>query len=102
MLSERDRRAWTDIERRLGRDAASRFVSFRLLPARRAESPPWVPYLMAVVVPLSLPALSAMEMRPLAAGIVALIAAAVVLPHWLGRGAGGSGRRGRGSVIWRG
>jgi hypothetical protein len=65
MLDERDRRAWADLERRLLDDTAPRFLpAARLSPGRSPTPARWLPYVMAVVVPLPLPAISVMEMRP--------------------------------------
>ena len=64
MLDERDRRAWADLERRLLDDTAPRFLPAARLSPRRSPPPArWLPYVMAVVVPLLLPAVSVMEMR---------------------------------------
>lgn len=64
MLDERDRRAWADLERRLLDDTAPRLLpAARLSPGRSPTPARWLPYVMAVVVPLTLPAVSVMEMR---------------------------------------
>jgi hypothetical protein len=72
MPNERDKWAWADIERRLRHDPAP------------------------LIVPLLLPLLSVMEMRPAAVCVDALVATTVVLPRWVQRGARSTGRSGTG------
>jgi hypothetical protein len=87
MLDERDRRAWADLERRLLDDTAPRFPpAARLSPGRSPTPARWLPYVMAVVVPLPLPAISVMEMRPFVAGLGAIVATTVVLARSAQRG----------------
>jgi hypothetical protein len=89
MLNEHDQRAWADIERRLGTEAGVRFVTFRVGLRRPTARLPWLPYVMAVVVPLLLPAISAAEMHPV--GSAAGLLVVVTLCRWARRGASGTG-----------
>jgi Protein of unknown function (DUF3040) len=92
MLNEHDQRAWADIERRLGAEADVRFLTIRVGPRRptaRLPRVPWLPYVMAVVVPLLLPAISAAEMHPV--GSAAGLLVVVTLCRWARRGASGTG-----------
>jgi hypothetical protein len=79
MLNERDRRAWADIEYRLRNDAAHRFLHVGLLSPSRRTPPRWLPYVMAVLVPLLLPTVSVIEMRPAASELGVLVAGTVAL-----------------------
>jgi hypothetical protein len=77
MLNERDRLAWADLEYRLRDDAAPGFVPIGLPSPHRRTPPRWLAYVMAVVVPLLLPTVSVMEMRP-AASELGILAVALV------------------------
>jgi Protein of unknown function (DUF3040) len=89
MLNERDQRVWADIERRLGAEADARFLTFQVGPRRPATRLPWLPYVMAVVVPLLLPAISAAEMHPVVGSVAGLLVV-VTLCRWAHRGASGT------------
>jgi hypothetical protein len=95
MLNERDQLAWADIESRL-RHGTTRFLPARLPPRHPRTPPRWLAYVMAVVVPLLLPAVSVLEMRPLVACAGGLVAVTVVLPHRIRRQARSNSHSGTG------
>jgi hypothetical protein len=100
MLNEQDQHAWADIERRLSPDLGSalddasgstgtpRFLTIQLTPIARTARSRWFPYVMAVVVPLLLPAISAAEMHPAVSSVGGLVLAVAVL-RWAQREASG-------------
>jgi hypothetical protein len=96
MLNGHDQRAWEGLERRLRDDGAVSFLPVRIPLANRWTLPRWLPYAMAVIVPLLLPTLSVFEMRPFAACVCGLVAVTLVLPHWAARRARSSSPSGIG------
>ncbi|WP_445183502.1 DUF3040 domain-containing protein [Pseudonocardia sp. Cha107L01] len=96
MLTEQDTRALADIERRLRHETTPRFLCVRLTPRQPRTPPRWLAYVMAVVVPLLLPAVSVLEMRPLVTCVCGLVASTVVLPRWVQREARGNTHSGNG------
>jgi hypothetical protein len=81
MLNERDERAWVDIQRRLDRDEAARFLPLPLASIARMSRSRWFPYLMAVAVPLLLPGICAIEIHPAIASLAGLVLAVVLFRH---------------------
>ncbi|MDX6585130.1 MAG: hypothetical protein QOI10_4314 [Solirubrobacterales bacterium] len=96
MLNGRDQRAWEGLERRLRDDGAVSFLPMQIPLADRWASPRWLPYAMAVIVPLLLPTLSVVEMRPFAARVGGLVAVTLALPRWAARRALSNSRSGIG------
>jgi hypothetical protein len=79
VLGDRDRREWAGIERDLADEESRRFVSFEFGRERFRALPGWWRYVPSVGVPLLLPAMSVVEMRPIVSCLAVLLAALVLV-----------------------
>lgn len=77
MLDEKDRRAWFDIVRRLNAETAGHFLAIRFDFVRRIVRARCFPYVMAVAVPMLLPALSFVRIYPVTSAVIGLVVVAV-------------------------